>query len=66
MLTINNRDPLAWNEGMTVQDVLDAMGFTFNMITVTVNQELVLAEDYDTYQVPDNAQVNVFHLFHGG
>ncbi len=66
MLTINNRDKVEWSEGMTVRDVLDAMGYTYVLITVTVNGTLVPKTDYDTHPVPDNAQVTVFHLAHGG
>ncbi len=66
MIIINNRDKLDWHEGMTVEDVLNAMKYTFHMITVTVNGELVKKIDYDTHQVPDNASVSVFHLAHGG
>jgi thiamine biosynthesis protein ThiS len=66
MLTINNRDKIEWSEGMTVRDVLDAMGYTYVLITVTVNGTLVAKVDYDTHPVPDKAQVTVFHLAHGG
>jgi len=66
MIIVNNRDKLEWHEGMTVQDVLDEMRYHFSLITVTVNEELVLSEDYDEYEVPDNANVTAFHLAHGG
>jgi thiamine biosynthesis protein ThiS len=66
MLTINDRDRIEWREGMTVQDVLDAMGYSFVMITVTVNGTLVAEEDYRGEPVPDEARVTVFHLAHGG
>ena len=66
MLTINNRDKIEWVESMTVRDILDKMSYTFVLITVTVNGELVPKEDYETYKVPDNADVNIFHLAHGG
>lgn len=66
MLLINNRDKIAWKEGMTVQDVLDVMGFDYSLITVTVNEELVPHEDYTTHKVPDNAEIIAFHLAHGG
>ncbi len=51
---------------MTVQDILDKMEFVHPQITVSVNNRLVEKEDYETYQVPDNSDVNVFHLGHGG
>ncbi len=66
MLTINNRDKLDWREGMTVQDVLDAMGFTYPLITVTVDGDLVPKEDYASHPVPDGAELSIFHLAHGG
>jgi len=66
MITVNNRDKLAWRAGMTVRDVLTTMNYTYRLITVTVNGILVPKEQYDTYQIPDEAQVTVFHLSHGG
>jgi thiamine biosynthesis protein ThiS len=51
---------------MTVRDVLEKMKYTFSLITVTVNGELVQKIDYDTHIVPDNARVSAFHLAHGG
>jgi len=61
-----NENPVPWKEGMTVQDALDAMGYDFVHITVTVNDTLVESRDYDTTPVPDNADVRAIHLFHGG
>jgi sulfur carrier protein len=66
MLLINDRDRLDWQPGMTVRDVLNAMGYTYALITVTVNGELVPDEDYDEHAVPDGASLTVFHLAHGG
>ncbi|MCP5107222.1 MAG: sulfur carrier protein ThiS [bacterium] len=66
MVIVNNRDKLEWREGMTVQDLLDEMGYHFSLITVTVNGELVLEEDYEEVEIPDNADVGAFHLAHGG
>ena len=66
MVTINDRDRLDWREGMTVQELLDAMGYSYNLITVTVNGVLVAEDDYGSYPLPDDAKVTVFHLAHGG
>ncbi len=66
MLLINNRDKIEWTDGMTIRDVLKKMGFTFSLITVTVNGKLVPKDEYDHYKIPDNARVGVFHLAHGG
>lgn len=66
MLLINNRDQLEWQPGLTVQAVLDQLGYNYVLITVSVNGKLVAQEDYSTFEVPDQASITVFHLAHGG
>jgi len=66
MIIVNNRDKLNWRENMTVDDVLDEMNYVFDLITVHVNGTFVPQEDYDEFVIPDDAQVGVFHLAHGG
>lgn len=66
MITINNRDKLEWREGMTVQMMLDEMGYSYTLITVTVDDRLVPEEKYDSFAIDDGASVGVFHLAHGG
>jgi len=66
MIVVNNRDRVDWQPGMTVQGLLDKLGYSYVLITVTVNGELVGQEDYASHQVPDLAEVTVFHLAHGG
>ena len=66
MVLVNNRDRVEWQEGMTVQTLLDELGYTYVLITVTVNDDVVSREDYETHLVPDDAKVTVFHLAHGG
>jgi sulfur carrier protein len=63
---IVNGHKISWKEGMTVQDVLDAMKYTFKLIIVKVNGELVKRDRYGSYSVPDNADVEVIHLISGG
>jgi thiamine biosynthesis protein ThiS len=66
MVTINNRDKVKWHKNMTVKDLLQKMRYSYSLITVTVNGELVPKEDYEEHQIPDKADVIVFHLAHGG
>jgi thiamine biosynthesis protein ThiS len=66
MVVVNNRDKVEWQEDMTVRDLLNEMGYTYSLITVAVNGELVPREDYEEHPVPDDANVTVFHLAHGG
>lgn len=66
MITVNGRDRIAWTPGMTVQDVLDAMGWAFPLIVATVNDQRVKPDAFATYQVPDEADVRLIHIMHGG
>jgi len=66
MIRVNDRDRLEWHDGMTVQDLLDAMGYDYALLSVTVNGDFVPKEDYGDREIPDEAEVNVFHLAHGG
>lgn len=66
MIIVNDRDRIEWREGLTVQGLLDAMGYSYVLITVTVNDALVAEHDYDHHLVPEDARVTVFHLAHGG
>lgn len=66
MIIVNNRDRVEYSKGMTVQDILNKLGYTYTLITVTVNGELVPREQFEEYTVDDGSEVGVFHLAHGG
>ena len=66
MIRVNNQYDLEWHPGMTVQDVLDALKFTFRMIAVKVNGRPVLRRDFASTEVPDAAEVQAFHMISGG
>ena len=64
-MMVNDR-PISWYEGITVREALDKMGYDFSHITVTVNNQHVPEEDYDTYKLPLGAEMKAIHLHHGG
>jgi thiamine biosynthesis protein ThiS len=66
VIRVNNREEIQWREGMTVSDLLDHLDYTYHQIIVKVNGELVRKESYDTYTVPDGADVRAIHLIAGG
>jgi len=66
VIRVNNRDEVEWEEEITVSDLLDRMRYTFPHIIVKVNGEVVPREEYDTYAIPDGADVRVIHLIAGG
>lgn len=61
-----NGNKIDWFDKMTVRDVLDIMGYDFSLITVTLNDKFIPPEEYSTTLVPDNADIKVIHIFHGG
>ncbi len=64
-ITVNSQ-VIDWEEDMTVQRVLDVMKYTFRMLVVKVNGELIKRQDYESTLVPENAVVQVIHLVAGG
>lgn len=66
MIRVNNRDNLDWQRDMTVSDVLKKMNYDYSLISVYVNEEYVPEEEYSTYDVPDQSEVQIIHLAHGG
>jgi len=62
-----NGDEMAWRDGMSVQDVLDAKNYTFRMISVWIDDNPVeRGEGYGAVPVPDGSNVEVIHMMSGG
>lgn len=66
MIRVNDQYDVEHVPGMTVQDLLDALRFSFRMIVVKVNGQVVLRKDFKTTEVPDSAEVQAIHLISGG
>lgn len=57
---------LPWKEGLVVRDALTLMNYTFKMLVIKLNGELVKKDDYDSTPIPENADLKVIHLISGG
>jgi thiamine biosynthesis protein ThiS len=66
MIRINNRDEVAWEEGLTVSTLLRRFRYTFPHIIVKIKGQVVPPEEYTTRAIPDEADVQVIHLIAGG
>lgn len=66
MVRVNNQYDVPWQPGLTVQDVLDALKFSFRMIVVKVDGRVILRPDFKTTLVPEGAQMEAIHLISGG
>jgi len=63
-LVNENKQP--WKEGITVRDALTMMNYTFPMLVIKLNGQLVKKQDYETAVIPQGADLRVIHLISGG
>ena len=64
-ITVND-SPLDWHEGMTVGDVLEKRRYTFKMLVIKVDGQLVKKDRWVETTIPEGADVKVIHLMSGG
>ena len=65
-IILNSRDEVFEAEQMTITGLLAAKNFTFKMLVVKVNGELVRRHEYDLKTIHDGDDVMVLHLITGG
>jgi thiamine biosynthesis protein ThiS len=66
VITVNQRDRVAWHAGLTVAELLTLMTYTYPHIIVSIDSVLVPYDTYDQTPVPDESDVRVIHLMAGG
>lgn len=65
-ITLNNRKTDYPGKTLTVRGLLTAMNFTFPMIVVKINGELVKKQEYETTEIREGDRVDAIHLISGG
>lgn len=65
-LNLNNREEVFEPEQMTINELLAAKNFTFKMLVIKINGELVKRHEYDKRTVREGDDVMVLHLITGG
>jgi thiamine biosynthesis protein ThiS len=65
MIEVNGK-AIEWEEGMTVENLLLKMNYTFPKIIIRVNGEIVAKELWGSFEIPDRADVHAHHLIAGG
>jgi sulfur carrier protein len=66
MINVNDKWQIAWQQDMTVSDLLKACQFTHQHIVVSINGTLVPPGQFGTTPVSDGDQVRVVHIIGGG
>jgi sulfur carrier protein len=57
---------MAWEENLTVSELLKKCNYIYPLIIVRVNDEIIKKEAYDRTRIPDGADVKAIHLSTGG
>lgn len=65
-ITLNNRDEVIEREEITIAELLQIKNFSFKMLIIKLNGQLVKRHEYDTRIVKNGDDVSVFHLITGG
>ena len=65
MVRASGKD-LTWREGMTVADVLAALGENYPCAVVRIGEHIVTAPNFSSVSVPDGAEILLLHLVSGG
>lgn len=65
MIIVNGRS-VDWEDGMTVEKLLERMNYTFPKIIVRVNGIVIEKKHWPDYLVPNQAAVEAHHLIAGG
>jgi thiamine biosynthesis protein ThiS len=65
-ITLNNRVEEFDGDQLTVAELLQVKNFTFKMLVIKVNGQLVKKSEHNTAIVKDGDDVMVLHLISGG
>jgi len=67
MILVNNRDEIEWENGLTVAALLERLRYyTFPLVIVKIDGEVIPREQYPTRTIPDGADVRLIYLIAGG
>jgi sulfur carrier protein len=66
MIRVNEQYEIDYRPGITVQDILDELKFSFRMIVVKIDGKVVLRKDFASTQVADGTELQAIHLISGG
>lgn len=65
-IILNNKVETFDSELLTINELLKAKNFTFKMLVIKVNNQLIKKNDYDLATIKDGDDVMVLHLISGG
>jgi thiamine biosynthesis protein ThiS len=66
MSTEVNGKPVKWVENETVTMLLKRIKYSFPLVVVKINGNIVSKEDFNTTYIPDQAQITIIDIVSGG
>ena len=66
IMIVVNGEPMEWEEGMTVRDIIDGKRYVFPLLAVWVDHVPVPRDRFDDATVPDGSNVQIIHMISGG
>lgn len=64
-ITVND-NIIEWHDNLTISEILKIMKYTFPMLVIKVDGQLIKRDRYKTFIVPNNSDVKIIHLMSGG
>ena len=65
MIKVNDNE-IKYKSGMTVQDALNSVKYSFRMVIVSVNGKHIAPDKLSEYKLKDGDTVRVMHIEGGG
>lgn len=65
-LIVNNREEIIERESLNINELLEEKKFSFKMLVIKVNGQLIKKPEYNSTQLKDGDDVMVLHLISGG
>ncbi len=66
-MSINvNTNPMDWVEGESITQLLKRMNYTFPLVVVKIDNQVIPKAKYSETPVPDDSIIEVIHLISGG
>jgi sulfur carrier protein len=64
-IEVNSRK-VDWIKNETVKELLKRMKYTFPLVVVKINDEIIPRSNFSEVYVPNNSKVSVIHMISGG
>jgi len=64
-IEVNGRK-IDWAENETIKQLLRRMKYTFPLVVVKINNQVIPRSDFSNAIVPNNSKIDVIHMISGG